>query len=333
MKHKSIKWQFSLGLILTLLSISFLFADSSAKYFTQKQGSYKYRNNIGSRGPDYLALGENVRSLAEFIRGKISIMRENKGFDLLGTLFGHFDDDYNKRSTTYGLRGELRMDFQLFLKEKGKEAKWTVEPPFWGLGVNNTESGHGGMIKLGKEGSLLRELFLVFPLVREIVPGVRYYDCEQRTCGTLVVYNPARPDFWLPVSVKEVVKAKLEYFKDDKMMHDFIQKVVSQMSREELDAPAHDGSEDGVLKVNGKGEGLQIMRFNEKYWDKSLKRSDIQFMTFIYGEFGIGNKTAEEQEAKRLEYEKNNGHPQYHEWVNSLLPVKELVKLLKMKAN
>ena len=116
------------------------------------------------------------------------------------------------------------------------------------------------MLNEGKEGSLLAELFPVFPLVKEIAPGVRYYDCEARTCGNIVVFNPERPEYWLPVTVREVVQAKLKLYKDDQGLFDFVKTLVDKMSEVELNSPAFNQSDDGILKVNGKGEGLRLDR-------------------------------------------------------------------------
>jgi hypothetical protein len=57
-----------------------------------------------------------------------------------------------------------------------------------------------------------------------------------------------------------------------------------------------------VLKVNGKKEGLQFMRFNPAYWDRSLPNTAIQFMTFYYPQM---------DEVALNEHYKNNGHPFY----------------------
>ena len=164
----------------------------------------------------------------------VPILKSPKGFDLLVTSFPIWDDDYKRNSTNYGMRSEMRFDFQLFLSDLSKGGKWVVEPPHYNFYINNTEAGHGGMIREGKAGSLLRDLFVVFPMVEEIAPGVRYYDCESHSCGSIVVYNPERPEYWLPVTVREVVQAKLEDCKDDKMMYDFIKQLINKMSEKEL---------------------------------------------------------------------------------------------------
>jgi hypothetical protein len=232
----------------------------------------------------------------------VPLLANPKGFDLSAVAYGIWDDEYKKNPTNYGMRAEMNFDFQLFLSNGGK---WTVEPPHWNFDINNTESGHGGMNKEGTAGSFLNSLFTVFPFVKEIAPGVHYYDCENRTCGSLIVFNPNRPDYWIPVTVREVVKEKLVYYKEnDKMIYDFIKPLIDKMSEEELNSPAFNLSDDAILDVNGKGEGLQYMRFNPEYWDKSFPPSAIQFMTFLYSQ-----SSTEDLE----EHFRNNGYPKYSE--------------------
>ncbi len=300
------------------LSPAFLAAQSQAVYFTEKPGTYTFHNNIHSRGTEYVAFGNNVKTLSDYFKHTIPVMKANKGFDLEVILFGIHDDEYTKLSCNYGVRGELRFDFQLFLKEEGKEGKWTVEPPHWEFYINNTESGHGAPFEIGK----MKGLFAVFPLMKEIAPGVRLYGD-----GNLIVYNPARPDFWIPLTVREVVNAKLAFYKADesnRTLYDYIKPMVATMSREELDAPAYYGSDDGILNVNGRQLGLQIMRFNPNYWDRSLPPSAIQFMTFNY---------TPESEFDMAEYITIHGHPKYAQLISNSLRLKYLPQLLNKRNN
>lgn len=318
----------------TLLLPQWLLAQSA--YMTEKQGTYSFYNNLKSKAADYIAFGDNVKTLSDFFHETIPVMKANKGFDLAGTLFGQWDDEYKKLSCNYGLRGELRFDFQLFHKDvNGKEGKWTVEPPAWAFDINNTQTGHGGNLKEGNEGSLLKELFVVFPLIKNMAPGVDYYNCENQTCGNLVIFNPDRPPYWLPVTVRQVVEAKLKYYntgEDNKMLYDFIKPLVDKMSEDELNAPAHYGSDDGILKVNGKADGLLIMRFNTDYWDRSLPPSAVQFITIYgYSKYGYGNQSKADQEDADAEFLKNNGYPNYADLVKKSLNLEKLPQLIQKK--
>jgi hypothetical protein len=297
-------------------------AQNPSEFLPDKPGKWSYSSNIKSAGPEHVAFNKNLATLAEWFHQNVSMLSNPKGFDLNAVAFGIWDDEYRLRKSNYGLRAELDFGFQLFLSAGGK---WTVEPPHYEFEINNTESGHGGMLKEAKDGSLLQELFVVFPFVTEIAPGVHYYDCESRGCGSLVIFNPARPEYWLPVTVREIVNVKLKYYSEnDKMLYDFIKPLVDKMSEEELNAPAFNQSDDGILRVNGKGDGLQFMRFNPDYWDRSLPPSAIQFMTFRFTEYN-----SIETEAKQQESVINNGHKNYSLLFNQHVDYKKLAEWLK----
>jgi len=305
---------------------------SQTIYLTEKQGAYFYNNNLNSRGNDYIIFGNNVKTLSDYFHNNIPVMKATRGFDLSVTLTGYFDDEYKAHPWNYGLRGELNFDFQLFLKEAYGEGKWTVEPPHWSFEINNTEmGGHGGMLNEGDEGSFLKGLFMVFPLSKEIAPGVRYYDCENRTCGSLVIFNPDRPDFWLPVTLREVVQARLELCKDDTSMYDYIKPLIDKMSAAELNSPAYCGGEDEdpILKVNGRGNGLQIMRFNPEYWDHSIPASAIQFLTFYYYEYCYACLKEDDRKMADEEYFQNNGHINFSSEITKSFNFIELIELIQ----
>jgi hypothetical protein len=57
-----------------------------------------------------------------------------------------------------------------------------------------------------------------------------------------------------------------------------------------------------VLRANGKNKGMQLMRFNPEYWDKTLPPSAIQFMTFYYPQMN---------DDQMEESYRNNGRPNY----------------------
>ena len=107
------------------------------------------------------------------------------------------------------------------------------------------------------------------------------------------------------------------------MMVSRLKQEISELSEEELNAPAYSGDEEHfVLDANGRGNGFQIMRFNPDYWDRSLPPSAIQFLTFRYL-----RKSPEEME----EFERNNGHPDYSQLLISSVKLPALLKLIQQK--
>jgi hypothetical protein len=313
---------FTFLLLVTLLYYNLANAQSPSDFLPDKPGKWTYSNNITSTEAEYIAFSKVMASLAEWFHVNIPMLKSPKGFDLAATTYGGWDKYYRMNDCNYGLRTELDLGFQLFFSAGGK---WTIEPPHYSFGINNTETGHGsnsnypyfdelkddpGLEKAINEASIkMNGVFMVFPFVKTLAPGVNLYDCELGGCGTVVVFNPDRPDFWLPVTVREMAEMHLQYYKlrnkieMDRLLLDQLNKEISELSEEELNAPAFSGHDEHfVLKVNGKREGLQFMRFNPAYWDRQLPNTAIQFMTFYYPQM---------DEMALAESYKNNGHPFY----------------------
>lgn len=295
---------------------------SPSDFLPDKPGKWTYSNNITSTEAEYVAFSKVIASLAEWFHLNIPMLINPKGFDVAATTYGGWDKYYRMNDCNYCLRTEMFFGFQLFSSAGGK---WTIEPPHYSFDINNTETGHGsnanypyfdetkddaGLEKEINEASIkMNGVFTVFPLAKTLAPGVNLYDCEGGGCGTVVVFNPERPSFWIPVTVREMAEMHLQYYKlrnkieMDRLLLEQLQKEISELSEEELNSTAFSGHDEHfVLKVNGKKEGLQLMRFNPDYWDRSLPNTAIQFMTFYYPQL---------DEVALAESYKNNGHPFY----------------------
>ena len=309
-------------LVVTLLYCNLTNAQSPSDYLPDKPGKWSYSNNITSTEAEYVAYSKVIATLAEWFHLNIPMLKNPKGFDLSATTYGGWDKYYRMNDCNYGLRTELDFGFQLFFSAGGKR---TIEPPHYSFDINNTETGHGtnpnydcfnelkddpGQEKAINDAAIkMNGLFMVYPFVKILAPGVNLYDCDLGGCGTVVVFNPDRPDFWLPVTVREMADIHLQYYKAQTKMEmnllllEQLQKEISELTEEEMNAPAFSGHDEHfVLKVNGKKEGLQFMRFNPAYWDRSLPNTAIQFMTFYYPQM---------DEVALNEHYKNNGHPFY----------------------
>jgi len=269
-------------------------AQKESDFNFSKPGVWTFKSNIYETGVEYAALTKNVAVVAEWFHQTVPLMTNPKGFDLSVVLFGVSDDKYKKRKCNYGICGELNFGFQMFLSKGGK---WTVEPPAYEFDINNTATGHGTNnnwngydyrydapiqeAPMEKAAGDLNDLFSVFPLEREITPGVSLYGD-----GHLIVFNPDRPPFWVPVTLREYADKTLSYYtifvkkEMGQIMLDQLKKELAELTEDELNAPAYQGDpKHFVLNANGRKEGLQIMRFNPDYWDRSLPSSAIQFMT------------------------------------------------------
>lgn len=328
-------------IVLLLFSIIILASASfaqSSKYLPNKPGKWTYYSNIKSPGTEVAAFNKNLAVLAEWFHLNVPILTNPKGFDVLTTSFGIWDDKYKLQACNYGLRSELNFDFQLFLSDLARGGKWVIEPPHYSFYINNTETGHGTNSNflgwdntkdpqsleaaMDKAAAGLNDLFRIFPLVRDIAPGVKLYGD-----GNLIVFNPNRPPFWIPVTVREVADRKLAYYKlKDVELLPTLKEEITKLTEAELNAMAYSGNEElFVLNVHPELEdkeresGGQIMRFNPEYWDRTLPKSAIQFMTLYYPKFS--------QEQKE-EHFINNGYPIFGDVIMNSIRLEDLAGLI-----
>lgn len=320
---------------LTIITLIFILpfsakAQNPSEFLPEKPGKWSYSTNIKTPGTDYAAFNKNLSVLAEWFHQNTLLLKNPKGYDLLATSFGIWNDDYKRNAANFGLRSEMVFAFQLFLSDLSRGGKWTVEPPEYTFYINNTETGHGtnpnykyfsnseydpagvnnfspAQEKVINEAVVnLNGIFVVFPFEKEMAPGVHIYkESADGHFHHIIVFNPERPAYWFPITLKELANMYLEYYTrtKDEFMLPQLKKEIAEFSEEELNAPAYSGHDSHfVLRANGKGEGLQFMRFNPGYWDKSLPPSAIQFMTFGYPQMN---------DDQMEEYYKNNGHPNY----------------------
>ncbi len=284
-----------------------------------------------------VAFAKNLSVIEEWFHQNHSMFKAIKGFDAEVYFFTDCNpENYQYRPCDYGTWGDVDFWFKLFWMENGKALRWNIEPPHYSIKINSAWSGHpanyGGLDgyrvqvdepkleqALDKAVAKYSEFFCVFEVEREIAAGVRLYKD-----GNLVVFNPNRPAYWIPATVKEVMEARLNYWKiktGDKMVYDYLQKAYSDFTPEDLNSNAYNGSEDDLVEVTAQKSGLQIMRFNPEYWDRTKPRSAVQFMTMFYKLYS---------EIETAEYiQNNNGHPDYPGLFMKNLDVEKLGGLLK----
>lgn len=313
-------------------------AQKSSDFLPEKPGKWSYASNIKIPGAEVVAFNKNIANLAEWFHQNVPILSDPKGFDLDVCAYGIWDDKYKLQSCNYGQRGELNFNFLMFLSNGGQ---WKVEPPHWSFDINNTETGHGTNSNLpgwdntkdpesfekqmNKAAADLNDLFRVFPLVRDIASGVRLYGD-----GKLIVFNPDRPPFWIPVTVREIANMKLAYYSlKDKILLPELKEEIAKLTDTDLNALAYSGNDElfalnvhPELEDKNREEGGQIMRFNPDYWDQSLPRSAIQFMTFYF---------PERSQVEAEEFFTNNGHPIIGDVIMKSIKLEDLAGLIMQK--
>jgi hypothetical protein len=312
-------------------------AQQTDKFLPNKAGSWTIISHEanGLSQAELIAFDENLGKVAGWFHANNAILANPKGFDMQVDLWKESLDRYKEHACNYGYQAAIDFVFQLFIIENGMETRWTIEPPHWEMDINNTSAGHGSNFNkyqgyrvqiddpkmeapIEKTVFNLSELFLAFPVVKEIAPGITLYGD-----GNLVISNPSRPPYWIPVKVKEVLELMLANYKlTNEFVYNYVKAEYDKMSPEILNAWASDGSEDGVLNANGQNLGLPIMRFNKEYWDRSLPPSAVQLITLYY---------LPPNQDRMLEYMQNNGHPDYAQKVMDAMQLSDIGLLIQKK--
>ncbi len=202
----------------------------------------------------------------------------------------------------YGIPGLIRFGFGDWFMDKGHAQFYKIEPPSWSIMVNNLDNIFGGNYSLGaskpteetKEGfnyekwksvsDKLRDCIDI-PAEKEVLGnGIDRYGSE-----IIVVYNPERPPYYLPVKFRELAEWLIEYWKlypdklQSELMLGFIEAEYSQFSEAERDGWAYHNTYDErspFLKITTIPGPQPVVRLNPEYWNKKLPRSAIQFLTF-----------------------------------------------------
>jgi hypothetical protein len=307
--------------LLTLLP-SALFAQET--YLPDKNGEWHVSNRIPVENCQYIsdkqAFSANLISLAEWIHKNNQVTIQPKGFNAQVNLSGLCQDFENSIAYKgYGNQGSIYIKFQLFSIENGKEKVWTDYCPNTGIQINNFinimatrfnetgyQTGDAPELRQPLEKALenLKQYWMVAPLEKEFAPGVRLY-----AGGHLLVFNPDRPEFWIPVTVKEIMEARLAYYKikqeidlirwntnlkewakmgytpnesSKPCLYDLIKKEFDAMTPLKLNSWAYSSGEDGISGINAESKGNQVMKFNSECWDRTLPKAAVQFIYIQY---------------------------------------------------
>lgn len=300
-----LNFKYLISLLLIILSVLQTNAQDP-KLLTDKSGTFKIdKSKLNGQGPDSYdkscgfadaeanATAKNLIALLEIFR-RIPVLSEIKGFDGIYDLYG------GGRCNTkygYGLPTPVYFFFKTWDLRKGKIDQWTIEPPVWffevdmtdrfcsnGFNVSNFQNEYRptneaytapGMNKAAVE---LRELFYL-PGKKEVVsPGIdRYGD-------NLILFNPDRPAYWSQVTIREVFRLLMDYWKlvPDKSqveaMMPILENEFSSFTESEKDGFAYVGRPETISRIGSEKKETPVMRPNPDYWNRKLPRSAIQFM-------------------------------------------------------
>lgn len=305
------------------------------RFSNGKPGKYRFESHLPEKtyslrnamlsSTENIAFKKNVAEVAAWFQQNHPMIMHPTGYDMRTLTTWIWGDFSTVAKWEYGIPAELSFLFELLYTDG---SKWSIEPPQAKLLINHVSGGHDGwyftpesvvedgtrydLLKSGDVKKALEQLqsyFMVYQFKSEMAPGVHEFEAYPGGRKTIVVFNPERPPYWIPVTVKEITDAQLAYYslftkqELDRMVLDELKKEIAGLSSEELAASAYSGHESNfVLKVNGRGQGLQIMKFNPDYWNRSLPKQAIQFITFWSSGY------TDEQKAEDMN---GRGYPEY----------------------
>jgi hypothetical protein len=227
---------------------------------------------------------QKITELVTIVR-KNPVLSEMKGFDGRARLYSTIAC---QQEGVFGVPARISFEFAAWYRLKdGREVRGLIEPPEWSIYINMMQPGWASGF------SRKPDIFAVSEKKETVAPGIDIYDGE-----CIVIYDPAKPDYWLPVTVKEafdVVFAENNRNKDEiqrKMMLEMLDGEWTNLPATDWNKPA---TMSGMLSRVGTQEGFPLLvKVNPAYWDKSRPKSDIQFITFRM----ITNKKFLEQRSK-----------------------------------
>ncbi len=240
---------------------------------------------------------QKITRITDLVR-KNPVFTNQKGFDCETYVYAeNCPDKYG-----YGIPSRLSFGFEDWFMDKGQPKKYKIEPPSWSVVVNSLANAFGANYSVGdskpdekpKEGFSYEKWKSVNDKLHDIIyiPGdkeVLGNGIDRYGSELIVVYNPERPLYYLPVKFRELAELKIEYWKlhPDKLQSDMILPALeaeyAQISEIERDGWAYNNTNDERLPFLGitPMEGPQpVVRLNPEYWNKKLPRSSIQILTF-----------------------------------------------------
>ena len=213
-------------ILLLLLTAPHAFADESSKFLPDKPGKWMLQCSKQAKTVDEIKFNKNVSALAEWFRDNTPLLGAPRGYNLKTFITGSWDNYYRLSRANYGLRADMTFYFHLFLKN-GKI--WTATLPsasYYSVQINSTQArtgSHGTFPyfsnitddpkqekRINAAAADMDAIRVAFPFREELAPGVHVYENPGSSGYTIVVFNPRRPAYWIPVTVKEMAARYLE---------------------------------------------------------------------------------------------------------------------------
>lgn len=240
---------------------------------------------------------KKLNSIVDAVR-KNPVLNELKGFDLMPTFFAlNCDEKFG-----YGIPSSTHFEFHTWslYNKSGKEGRWDIEPPHWDIVVNDIRPfGNGQSYAVNKPYKddckpgfdfekwktatlKMREVFHTPGKKESTIPGIDIYGGDK-----IIFYNPARPAYWLPVTVKEMYNIYIDYYRNDPdaigsaMILQMLEAEYAAFTEEQKNRPAYFGGVASVSQVNPEKTDQQMVRANPLYWNRQLPKEAVQIMCCI----------------------------------------------------
>ena len=215
---------------------------------------------------------ERIKELVSIVR-QDPVLADVKGFMGRARIY----DISGTSKCSYGVPARVSFEFSDYLYSKGKISYNTIEPPEWTILLNKISGYWNGF-------NTEKCMFTIPFNKKTIAPGVDVYDNF-----TFVIYDPARPPYWVSVTVEEAFALAREEAKKEKdeisakYLNEFVEKEWAAISPANLKNQAYFGG--GITRVSDSPgfEGQDnlfppIVKVNPEYWNKNLPKSAIQFI-------------------------------------------------------
>jgi hypothetical protein len=275
---------FAITLVM-LAGLSLSLTAQELPLLTEKQGTFQILSRTDYVGYDCGYTKADVTANLQRITDLVTVVRQNpvltdlKGYDGRARIY-----NVNcKYPGGYGIPSRISFEFASWYRLKdGTPARGLIEPPEWSLYINQAIPGWGASY-----GHDAKHGYFTAPLRKKTPePGIDVYDGEW-----FVIYDPARPPYWITVTVNEAFAAVRESMNSEKdevaaaYLKEYVEKEYAEIPESDRDKPAYFGG--GVSRVTSShGYGGQdsifprIVRVNPEYWNMDLPKSAIQIINF-----------------------------------------------------
>jgi len=320
-------------MILFIISGNWKIIAQESKLLLEKPGTYKTKyfsiyeqDQCNFTSIETMANYKKLLTLTDVLRHN-SVLNEIKGFDCVISK----TREHCIPKEDYGIACEITINFCSWSLENGKETCWTSEPPEWSMNVNRLRTfGASGFNVTTDEPAQTKPGFNMeqWEKAADRVNELFYMPGEKETVGKgidrykgdfIVIYNPARPTYWMQVTIRETFELLSDYWKKhpnqptSETMLKMLEKEYAVFSESERGGFAYFGDPNSIFRIGTDSRKLPVMRVNPAYWNKNLPRSAIQFITF---ECPSDLNTIRSEKEERLK--NNNGYYYVSRFIEAL---------------